>query len=118
MNKKDVSFLVQTIAHAKTPYKVLSSVRDDKTFVCLYNTDMPPRPRNINYYREPNWKSLSEAGNGDKANREVPVYRPSFTKGPITLTTLPDVPSCKPAKYKPAIHLIPNKYTRIKRRRK
>ncbi len=39
-------------------FKTLEGISDDKTAVCLYNSDSPPRARDVGFYTEPDWRRI------------------------------------------------------------
>jgi hypothetical protein len=47
-------------------------VTDDKTIVCLINTDTQPARQNSKYYEEPDWKELKRKWNEDWKKKAYP----------------------------------------------
>lgn len=39
-------------------FKTLAGICDDKTAVCIYNSDSPPRARDKGFYTEPDWRRM------------------------------------------------------------
>jgi hypothetical protein len=49
-----------------------NQVTDDKTIVCLINTDIPPARQDSKYYEEPDWKELKHKWNEDWKKKAYP----------------------------------------------
>jgi len=77
-NKVTVSKIIGDIMRNGTPFELLRKIQDDKTFVCLYNTFALPKPMNIQYYAEPDWKEVS-------ANLQKKLYPSLFEEQKPTL---------------------------------
>ncbi len=92
--KKNVcAKIVGDVMRNGTPFELLQKIQDDKTFVCLYNTQVFPKAQGIFYYSEPDWKQVTanlqrrlypsmfseEAGTENKEPPSEPVVRKDVT---------------------------------------